>query len=131
MRYYTWIMLFFLFTSCAHHKAVKSNERGMDYITREQPRKALQEFNNAISLDLTILSITVQQYSPPTDVPAAWLQSGRFPACALRFFLRRKPLTLYKRLSHDPVPRDAPAYSKQRQASRRLLPFCFFAGENL
>lgn len=51
MRYYTWIMLFFLFTSCTHHQAVKSNQRGMDYITREQPRKALEEFNHAISLD--------------------------------------------------------------------------------
>ena len=37
MRYYTWIMLLFLFTSCAHHQAVESNQRGMDYITREQP----------------------------------------------------------------------------------------------
>ena len=51
MRYYTWIMLLFLFTSCAHHQAVESNQRGMDYITREQPRKALEEFNHAISLD--------------------------------------------------------------------------------
>lgn len=56
MRYYTWIMLFFLLTSCTHHQAVKSNQRGMDYITREQPRKALEEFNNAITLDPNFLS---------------------------------------------------------------------------
>lgn len=57
MRYYTWIMLFFLLTSCTHHQAVKSNQRGMDYITREQPRKALEEFNNAITLDPNFLRL--------------------------------------------------------------------------
>ena len=56
MRYYTWIMLLSLFTSCTHHQAVESNQRGMDYITREQPRKALEEFNHAISLDSDFLS---------------------------------------------------------------------------
>lgn len=50
MRYTLWVILVLCFVSCDRYQAQENNKRGMDYINRNLYEKALEEFNNAISL---------------------------------------------------------------------------------